>query len=370
MPKLSMPTPSMPPPRHTTPPPIQRLIPHVALLSLGLAGIGVSTACSPTPESAAGTASPLPVRVAVGEPVSLAPAVEATGILGPLDQVALSFSLSGVVSRMQADAGDPVRQGDLLATLDLREADARVRQATERVQMAERTLARLERLVEDRVVPRVQVEDAGTDLEVARAALAEARVSREFAEIRAPAHGVVLERYVEEGERVQPGSAVLLVGRGGSQRVRAHLSDRDRMRVALGDRAELHLAGFPDPSHPGRVTQMGGTADRISGGFPVEVTLDEPLSVPSGVVGRLRIQPGSGVSALRIPTGALLEGEGTEGRILVLDAEGDTVLLRTVTLGGMDEGGILVTGGLAPSDRMVVEGGAWLTPGDHVQVVP
>jgi multidrug efflux system membrane fusion protein len=335
----------------------------------GTALLLLAAACSPTPEAASGAPAPLPVRVAMGEPVTLAPPVEATGVLGALDHIALSFSLPGVVLRVQADAGDPVRQGDLLATLDLREADARVRQAAERVQMAERTLARLERLVEDRVVPRVQVEDAGTELEVARAALAEAQVSREFAEIRAPADGVVLERHVEVGERVQPGSPVFLVGRGGSQRIRAHLSDRDRVRVALGERAEFLPAALPDAAHGGRITQLGGTADRISGGFPVEVTLEEPLSLPSGVVGRLRILPASGITALRIPTGALLEGEGTEGRVLVLDAEGATVLLRSVTLGGMDESGILVTGGLAPTDRVVVEGGAWLTQGDRVQVI-
>ncbi len=334
-----------------------------AILLLAAAG------CSPGPEAAAGAAPPLPVRVALGEPVSLAPPVEATGVLGALDQVALSFSLPGAVLRLEVDAGDPVRRGDLLATLDLREADARVRQATERVQMAERTLARLERLLEDRVVPRVQVEDVGTELEVARAALAEAHVSREFAEIRAPADGVVLERHVEVGERVQPGSPVLLVGRGGSQRVRAHLSDRDRVRVTLGDRAEFLLAALPEVPHAGRITQMGGAADRLSGGFPVEVTLEEPLSLPSGVVGRLRILPASGVPALRIPTGALLEGEGREGRILVLDPDGETVSVRRVTLGAMDEGGILVTGGLASVDRIVVEGGAWLTQGDRVQVI-
>jgi len=364
-----MPKPPMNPLRNSglRPSPTTPLAPPAGAMVLTL--FLVAAGCSPSPESAAGAAAPLPVRVAVGEPVSLAPPVEATGVLGALDRVTLSFSLPGVVLRLEVDAGDPVRKGDLLATLDLREADARVRQATERVQMAERTLARLERLVEERVVPRVQVEDAGTDLEVARAALAEAQVSREFAEIRAPADGIVLERYVDEGERVQPGSAVLLAGRGGSQRVRAHLSDRDRMRVSLGDRAELHLAALPDAAHPGRITQLGGSADPVSGAFPVEVTLDEPLAFPSGVVGRLRIQPGPGLLALRIPTGALLEGDGTEGRILILDPDGDTVLLRTVKLGGMDVGGILVVGGLAPADRIVVEGGAWLTHGDRVQVV-
>jgi RND family efflux transporter MFP subunit len=273
---------------------------------------------------------------------------------------------------VEVEAGDRVRRGEVLATLDLREIDARLRQASEALDKAERDHARLARLLEARVVPRVQVEDALTTREVARAALAEARVSQEYAQIRAPADGTVLERRVEAGERVQPGVPVLVVGNGGARVFRAGLADRNRVRVALGDLAEVVLAAGPegnDAAHAGVVTRLGGAADPATGTFAVEVTLDRELDLPAGVVGRLRIHPSTSTAVLRIPPGALLDGDRHEGRLLVMEADGATARLRTVTLGGLDARGILVTSGLAPDDRVVVEGGAWVTDGDRVRVI-
>jgi membrane fusion protein, multidrug efflux system len=371
------------------------LLRGVAVLSLAaltlLAGCGSPAASAPASAPASTSVSGIPdtlrppVRVAQAIPGVETRPVEATGTLGPPNRIPLSFSLAGSVHRVEVEAGDRVRRGAVLATLDLREIEARLRQATEAMEKADRDYARLARLLEARVVPRVQVDDALTAREVARAALAEARVTREFAEIRAPSHGTVLERRMEAGERVQPGVPVLVVGNGGAGVFRAGLADRDRIRVSLGDRAEVMLAsglstaavesgaergeGGDAAIFPGRVTRLGGAADPGSGTFAVEVTLDEELDLPAGMVGRVRIHPSAATPALRIPPGALLEGDREEGRILVLHADGTTVRLRTVRLGRLDARGVRVTGGLAPHEWVVVEGGAWVVDGDAVRVI-
>ncbi len=322
------------------------------------AGPGVPAATAP------------PVRVALVEADSLSLPLEATGTLGPRELVPLSFSVPGVVATLSSEPGDAVLKGARMASLDLREIDAEVTQAEEGHAKAARDLARLERLLEDRVVPRVQVDDARTAFEMARSTLEQARVAREYAELRAPGDGVVLRRLVEPGTRVQPGEPVLLVGTGDGAVFRVALPDRDRVRVTLGDRAGVLLAALPERHFPGRVTRLGALADPVTGTFPVEITLDDPTGLPAGLTGRAEILPGEGAPVVRIPAEALLEANGGEGSVLVLERSGDRARRRTVPLAAVTSRGVLVAGALAVGERVVVEGGAWVVDGQAVRVLP
>ncbi len=374
--------------------------PHALPLLLALAACGAPGAADPgssDPSAVhnaghdAGLDALPPVRVAEVVADERPAALEATGTLGPRDLVPLSFSVGGVVQAVSAEPGERVAAGARLATLDLREIDARVRQATEAMEKAERDLARLERLHADRVVPLAQLQDARTGHALAAAALDEARVNREFAEIRAPEAGVILRRLAEAGERVQPGTAILLLGGSDAEVFRVGLSDRERMRVAPGDRAEVLLDAGSGAPLPGRITRLGGAPDPGTGTFPAEITLDLPSGAPSGLVGRARIflaapatptaqaSPAAEASPpplLRMAVEALLDGDHTQGRVLVHDPVEGRVHLRVVTLARsgvgplLGEGTVGVTAGLAPGEQVVVEGGAWLAEGQRVRVLP
>jgi membrane fusion protein, multidrug efflux system len=317
---------------------------------------------------------PIPVRVASVHAIDAATVV-ASGTLGTKDDVPLAFKLGGVVSRIAVDAGDRVTAGQVLAELDLREIDAAVAKATATAEKARRDAARVERLFKDSVATLAQSQDAQTARDIAEADLRAARMNREYAVIVAPTSGVVLERPVNPGSQVAPGTRVLLLGSSARGVVfRAGLPDRDVVRVRPGNTAVVAFDALPGREVRGVVRQVGPSADPRSGTYTVEVSLPDAVTLPNGLVGRVRIRVAPTTrrmsnGAASIPAEALVEGERARGVVFVMDSVRSIALRRDVALIGVDGDRVLVRG-IDESAKVITAGAAWLRDSARVEVRP
>lgn len=327
--------------------------------------------CGGAPEAPPPPPGPAPVRVtAVVEEVLTRP-VSAPGTLGPQEAVPLSFSVGGVLLNVAVDEGDRVVAGQILASLDPIEIDAAVARARSSAEKAERDVARMTRLHADSVIPLAQLQDAQTGVELARAELEAALFNRRYAVITAPAAGTILRRASDAGARVLGGTPVLVLGTGkGGVLFRAGLPDRDHARVRTGDHATVHFAAHPGRTFTGRVERLGAAADPGTGSYAVEVLLADGVDLPTGLVGRVEIQPAASAPMAVIPVEALLDADGARGRVLALSPDGSRVQLRSVTIALMQGGRVGVSDGLEGVGSVVTAGGAWLNDGDPVRVTP
>jgi RND family efflux transporter MFP subunit len=237
---------------------------------------------------------------------------------------------------------------------------------------AARDHGRLQRLTADSVATLAQLQDATSALEAARADLATARMNREYAVIMAPESGTVLVRTVTPGTTVAPGASMFVLG--GSRRgrvLRAGLPDRDALRVQLGDSSMVSFDALPGRIFRGRVVLVGRAADPRTGTYSLEVSLDDADALPSGLVGRVRVQLRAGDVASSVPVEALLEGDddsasvytarrdpngvlrATPARVKVVRLAGDRAVVT-----GVDEGILVVT-----------RGAAYVTPGSPLREV-
>lgn len=349
---------------------------RTAIAMLAVVMAANAAACS---RDAGATAAPeapaTPVRVASVEPADAA-AVTASGTLGAKDEIPLGFKIGGAVASVTVDAGARVKAGDVLAELDLREIDAGVAKATAGAEKARRDAVRVERLYRDSVATLAQWQDAQTAREVAEADLRAARMNREYAVIKAPTAGVILARQVNPGAQVAAGNQVLVLG--SSERgvvFRAGLPDRDVVRVRVGNAATVTFDALPEREFRGRVRQVGADADQRTGTYTIEVVLTDAGSLPNGLVGRVRVDASgnigargaAGVSA--IPAEALVEGDGTQGLVFLVDSAGTLALRREVTLVGMD-GNLVLVRGIDSAARVITSGAAWLKDSTRVEVRP
>jgi membrane fusion protein, multidrug efflux system len=342
---------------------------------LASAGIAIVAACGGDVQGAA----PPPV---LATPVRVAPiaspdeaAVIATGRLEARDEIPLSFKTGGVVVRVTVDAGARVRQGQLLAELDLREIDAGVAKATAAADKARRDVQRVERLYRDSVATLVQWQDAQTARDVAEADLRAAKMNREYAVIVAPSNGVILERAVNPGSLVSGGTKVLALGSNARGTVfRAGLADRDVVRVRTGDRVVATFDALPGREFNGRVRLVGADADPRSGTYTIEAGLDGVSGLVNGLVGRAVIHASGNIApgevandVVAIPAEALVEGNDTTGIVFVLNADGRRALRRSVTILGVEGNQVLVRG-LGGVQEVVTAGAAWLSDSVLVEV--
>ncbi|MDD3446702.1 MAG: efflux RND transporter periplasmic adaptor subunit [Zavarzinia sp.] len=337
---------------------------------LGLLALG---ACD---ESAAQAGDPAerparPVAVAAATLAVHADDVRGSGLVAYKREVALSFKIGGVVRDFAVDVGDRVQADQPLVELDAAEIDAQWREAVANVEKAQRDVARLAPLVDNGYASKARLDDARTALKLAIAARDSVAFNRDLAEIRAPADGVVLSRLVETGQIVPAGQAILTLGdRESGQVVKVGIADREVVKIALGDVAEVRL--------PGRDAPVSATVSRISpkgdvrtGAFMVELSLDDTaIESLSGLVADVAIRPkraGQG-NMVMIPASAILEGFGSEGSVFVVNPKTATVERRHVSFGPLTGENVIVRDGLAPGEQVVSAGAGYLREGDPVRV--
>jgi len=337
-------------------------------------------AASDAPSTA--RASAIAINVAtVTDRIEMEP-ITATGTFGSRDEIPLAFKIGGVVSRVLVDEGASVQRGQLLASLDLREITAAVDKAQVGFDKAQRDQARVQRLTADSVATLVQLQDATSALESARSDLITARVNREYATILAPENGIVLQRLVTAGSNVSPGTTIIQLGGTRRGRVlRVGLSDRDALRVHLGDAATVRFEAVPSRTFIGRVLMLGRSADPRTGTYTVEIAVTGADALPSGLVGAVAIaardaDPAGTSGVVRgasISVDALLEVDHDSATVYTVAAAAESrdeliAQPQRVRVMGLSGDRALIEG-LARDTRVVTRGAAYVIPGARVRIV-
>jgi RND family efflux transporter MFP subunit len=332
-------------------------------------------ACREQKPDEVASSPPAAVRAAPVTSASAAQQTRAVGTLAPRNELKLAFKEGGMIDTMHVDAGDVVQRGQPLAALKRAEVEAAVAQAAEAVEKARRDLERARRLRADEVATEEQVQDLGTAYNVARANLDAVRFNAGFARIDAPVDGIVFERLAEAGELVQAGEPVLVLGATDSGWVvRTGLSDRDAVRVDIGNPAAVSFDAFPGRVFDGRITRIGAAADRSTGTFEIEIEVQAGgVRFARGLVAKVELDLAElktvASGATLVPVSALVEANGPQATVYVLDTQRNIARRQQVTLGPIMGEQVVVTEGLAQGEQVITDGAAWLTDGRAVRVV-
>jgi RND family efflux transporter MFP subunit len=347
--------------------------PAILTLSLSLACTLSLTACSGSDAAAGLTAEAhaAPVRVATAAPAEFLNQIRTIGQVQPDRTYVLAFKTAGVVSVLNVQAGDAVTKGQVLAELDPRDVNAQLREAQEAADKAARELVRIRQLHEKHYASDAALQDAEAQAKSTNATALAARSNQGYASIVAPADGVVLQRNVEANGVVAAGAPVMtLSDMSESFVLAAGLADRDALRVALGDAAQVSFDAFPGQVFPATISEIGADADARTGTFQIKLKI-ENTSAPlkSGLVGRAVITPSITADvALAIPVDAILEGHGDQALVFVVDPATGAANRTRISTGRLSGAMVAVTSGLTAGDQIVVDGAGYLSDGEKVLI--
>lgn len=298
------------------------------------------------------------VEVVTAESAARPNTLRASGLVGYKRETELSFDAPGVIESLRVDTGDAVRAGDVLGTLRRTTVGSNATEAALARETARRLLDRTRTLHARGFASAAALEDA--ELAVERA--------NEATLLVAPAEGVVLRRLAEPAQISAAGAPVLLLGESGSGVVvRAAVGGLAAARLAVGNAAEVSVAGLDAVA--GRVTRIAAKGDEVTGAFEVEVLLVEAAEAfRSGQVAVVQLSTTDDAPrVLRVPTLSLLDARADQGVVFVVDEE-SVARRRPVRTAGIDADGVLVVAGLAPGERVVAAGVAYVRDGEPVQI--
>ncbi len=284
-------------------------------------------------------------------------------------EVAVSLRLGGTISALPVHPGDRVPAGALLAAITptlQAEAERRAAAEVERLSRAER---RNDTLLPAGAVSEAQREDTISALAAARATLRAARYDRASTAARMPFAGLVLARMHEVGETVSLGEPIVRIADLNSPLLaRAAVTPALASRMQVGSIARLSLAGHGEVT--GRLLRKASIADPVTGTLDLDFALPSGRGLLSGLTGSLVVPEGSlepDHGRLSIPAEALLDADGRQGHVFVLDPKTSIIRRQAVTIAGF-AGDRITVEGLAPTTRVITAGAGFVREGQKVRV--
>jgi multidrug efflux pump subunit AcrA (membrane-fusion protein) len=135
----------------------------------------------------------------------------AIGTVAAVRGVTVSADLPGVVDRISFESGQSIREGEVLAVLDMKQEHAQLAAAEAQRELAEINFTRMEGLLNERVVSRAEFDRAQADRRQADAHVGEIRAAIDRKTIKAPFSGVLGIRHVNLGQYLSGGDALVTV---------------------------------------------------------------------------------------------------------------------------------------------------------------
>jgi len=347
-----------------------------------------------------GPAVATPSPAAQATPVSVATVVQSdvatwndfSGRLEAVERVDIRSRVAGTVQGVHFREGALVKAGDLLLTIDpapyqadVDRADAQVFAAQSRLTNARSNYARAKQLLADHAISQREYDDslnaqseADGNLRSAQAQLQTARLSLGYTQVRAPVSGRVGKLEITTGNLVAagPGAPVLTTLVSVSPIYASFDADEQVVTRALrelppGSSARAQIEKIPvqmgtvaDTATPivGHLQLVDNQVDAKSGTVRVRAVFDNADgALMPGQFAHLRMGQVKADSALLINERAV--GTDQSKKFVMVVGADDKAQYREVTLGANVDGLRIVSSGLKPGERVVVNGLQRVRPG-------
>ncbi len=331
-----------------------------ALTGCGFADADQAVPATPTPSASPGATR---VEVAVLAPTDARIDVSLPGEVEGWRDALLASAMGGRVESVSVTNGQSVNKGQVLMRVDAKIHGAQQAQADARLLQARSDLRRVEALGD--MASEADRERAATEVRVAEASLQLATAQLDQAVIRAPFDGVASAVDVEVGEYAPPGSPVMRLSQMDPVKVTLSVPDRDVVALQAGMPVRVGALSRSEP-FVGVIDYVGAAADLNSRAFPVAVKVDNPdgLLLP-GMIVRVDASRVVQEGVVTIPQEWVVYTRNDRGVFIETDG---VAVWRPVSLGPVVRDQVVVTGGLAHGDRIVITGHRDLADGDALLV--
>lgn len=326
---------------------------------------------------------------------SISEQVSAFGNIQAEETIEIVPQVSNRITKIHADLGDDVNQGQLLAEINdvpfreaVEQARAQVRQARATFERDSTQLSRQEQLLERDLISQSEFDDARStylnslaQYESAQSSLTQSLEDLNNTNIVSPVYGVILSRSVSEGDLATTGTTIFEIANLTGFETRVFLPIHDWERVEIEQTVYMALSTDGENVAEGVVARKSPRLDPTTGLGEVVVALTNTSDkVYQGALVQTKINLQTKQNTVVIPRSALVEKVETyiapETGTIELQrsysafvASSDTSAAQRELELGIEQGDrIEVINGLQPGDRLVVTGQESLEDGSPIRI--
>jgi membrane fusion protein, multidrug efflux system len=309
--------------------------------------------------SAAAASQPEPmesVMVAEAKPRQHTPSTTAIGTVIALRSITLRNELAGTVRHVALEPGRIVEPGTVLVALDVAVEQADLASQEAQAHLAQANLDRIQRMVEQRAMSAMELDQAVAERDVARAQVARTKAIIERKTIRAPFRARLGISDVHPGQYLNEGTQLTTL-QGVDEDVYVDFTVAQRVATQLrhGGHVEV-LAG--DKPAVATILAIDARVDPSTRNATVRARVDHAQAFVPGASVRVRVPVGVARDAVAIPVNALRKDPaGDHVFVLAEDKQGKTrAHQRPVRAGEVLGDEIIIEDGLVAGEKVAVSG--------------
>ena len=317
------------------------------------------------------------IRIETATPRAAGDVIRTTGTVEfNGDRVARILTpVSGQVQDLRVNVGDDVRRGETLFVLSSREVAAAISDhlaSQKDLELAEKTFAMTRDLFDHQAASRITLQQSENDLAKARAKVAQtAEVLRVLGvdetaaaggtllsrvRVPAPIAGTITERTITNGQFVSAESTPLMtIADLSAVWVQADVFERDLHRIAVGQKADVTTAAYPDDRFRAEVARIGAVVDPQTRTAKLRFVVANPkLRLKPGMFTTAALQVTADQPAVTVPAKAVfVEGGRSYAYVQTGAAE---FTRREVVTAPADADRVRIARGIAAGERIVTDG--------------
>ena len=297
---------------------------------------------------------PVPVESIEIERGSISSFILSSSTVKPVQQVVVFPRTSGVVESVFVDEGDDVDKEMVLTVLDDRELALQLQRSAEVASQKETLLQRTLKLFEKGLVSESEWEKIKFEASLAKTDLAAAELAWEGTRINSPISGMVSEKMVEPGERVDPAKSLFRIEDLSTLHVELDLPEKDLAGIREGQSAIISTGYDETISFEGAVEKISPAINPATGTGKIRIKIfggGNPIKTGSFV--RVKIVTETREDVLLVPKKAILRQDDQMAVFVVAD----TIAVKEFFSPGLeDDRWVEALEGVEENERVVVVG--------------
>jgi len=344
---------------------------YLVTLLLLLAGLAYWMGWVPWPQPVKKDKAPPTV---VAKRMDIAPVLPLSGEVAPAFQVDVKPEIGGKIKKIHVIAGQNVRKGELLVTIDdtdlLNErasAEAEIAGTRLRVEKILGNFSRAKQLFSQKLLSREEYANLEADYQIAENELAKSLFRRQTVDDRlaktrvvSPADGTILDVPVNEGQVVVGAASVNsgtnLMGFADLSRllINAHVNQLDAGKLSVGQIMVVHSPDSSDQDYQARIEFIAplATVKNNIKGFEVRGVIEgNRESMRPGVSVSITVPIGKAEGVVSLPVTAIFE---RDGKMVVYVLKGKENECRNVVVGLMDSSRVEIKSGVGEGEEVLM----------------
>jgi RND family efflux transporter MFP subunit len=334
------------------------------------------------------------VAVALVQRSPIVNSLTLSGAFRPYQEVDVHAKVAGYIRQMFVDVGDKVKQGQVLAVLEVPELRAQILGAEATIQHSQDSIRRAQSEIERaesthsaaHFYALAKDKEAEAQVDSAKAALAEAQsqlsvsdasnkqlaAMEAYTQITAPFNGVITKRYADTGALIQAGTAsntqampVVQLAEWSKLRLVVPVPESAVSKIHLGSAVQVRVAAL-NRNFQGRVARFADALDQQTRTMQTEIDVENrDGTLVGGMYAETSLTLNEKDGALTVPIQAVRR-EGSGASVLLVDHDG-RIQERQVKLGEEGNDRIEILSGLSEKEQVVIGNRSEFRPGEKVQ---